>query len=158
MVPRARLAAPLSVSPPLRASRQLSQGESQVYARGWRLSCGKANLKRPLLLYSYSKRSRFPLVPPEGGMSRSDRGDTLKGWRAGLDINNAGASLYSRPPQRDPIFRDAKVLLFWCDQQQKEHWLDIPFCRHIGWVCTRTNRRSRSLFVPYIKRGMVLRV
>src|SRR5699024_5830271 len=24
------------------------------------------------------------------------------------------------PPQRDPIFRDAKVLLFWCDQQQKE--------------------------------------
>ena len=27
-----------------------------------------------------------------------------------------------RPPQRDPIFRDAKVLLFWCDQQQKEYW------------------------------------
>ena len=26
----------------------------------------------------------------------------------------------NQPPQRDPIFRDAKVLLFWCDQQQKE--------------------------------------
>ena len=37
----------------------------------------------------------------------------------GLDNNNAGAGL-RRPPQRDPIFRDAKVLLFWCDQQQKE--------------------------------------
>ena len=34
-------------------------------------------------------------------------------------INNAGPAF--RPtPQRDPIFRDAKVLLFWCDQQQKE--------------------------------------
>ena len=33
--------------------------------------------------------------------------------------NNAGPAF--RPtPQRDPIFRDAKVLLFWCDQQQKE--------------------------------------
>ena len=43
-------------------------------------------------------------------------------WPAGPEraTNNAGASLYSRPPQRDPIFRDAKVLLFWCDQQQKE--------------------------------------
>ena len=33
-----------------------------------------------------------------------------------------GGRLCSRPPQRDPIFRDAKVLLFWCDQQQKEYW------------------------------------
>src|SRR5699024_6423609 len=58
--------------------------------------------------------------------------------------NNAGPAF--RPaPQRDPIFRDAKVLLFWCDQQQKEHWLDIPFCCHIGWVFTRTGRRSQSL-------------
>ena len=33
--------------------------------------------------------------------------------------NNAGPAF--RPtPQRDSIFRDAKVLLFWCDQQQKE--------------------------------------
>ena len=47
-----------------------------------------------------------------------------------------------RPPQRDPIFRDAKVLLFWCDQQQKEYWLDTPFCCHIGWVFTRVCRRS----------------
>ena len=40
-----------------------------------------------------------------------------------------------RPPQRDPIFRDAKVLLFWCDQQQKESlFSSIPLCRHIGWV------------------------
>ena len=155
MVPRARLAAPLSVSPPLRASRQLSQGESQVYARGWRLSCGKANLKRPLLLYSYSKRSRFPLVPPEGGMSRSDRGDTLKGWRAGLDINNAGASLYSRPPQRDPIFRDAKVLLFWCDQQQKELLVRyFPFVvTGKGWC--QTGRRLLNPPASYIKYSMV---
>ena len=37
----------------------------------------------------------------------------------GLDNNNAGAGFH-QPPQRDPIFREAKVLLFWCDQQQKE--------------------------------------
>ena len=44
-----------------------------------------------------------------------------------------GGRPYGRPPQRDPIFRDAKVLLFWCDQQQKEYG-SIPLCRHIGWV------------------------
>ena len=44
-----------------------------------------------------------------------------------------GGRLCSRPPQRDPIFRDAKVLLFWCDQQQKEYWF-YSLCRHIGWV------------------------
>ena len=54
----------------------------------------------------------------------------------------------NQPPQRDPIFRDAKVLLFWCDQQQKEHWLDIPFCCHIGWVFTRAYNRSQLLISP----------
>ena len=34
MPSQSRFAAPLSVSPPLRASRQLSPRESQVYARG----------------------------------------------------------------------------------------------------------------------------
>ena len=44
-----------------------------------------------------------------GARSATERGAT----------NNAGPAF--RPtPQRDPIFRDAKVLLFWCDQQQKE--------------------------------------
>src|SRR5699024_4665272 len=51
-------------------------------------------------------------------------------------------------PQRDPIFRDAKVLLFWCDQQQKEHWLGIPFCCHIGRVCTRACKRSLIICRP----------
>ena len=163
-----------------------------MYARGWRLSGGKANLKRPLLLDAFSRRSRFQLIPPEGGMSRSDRGDTLKGWRAaqlrrclrqkqpkrsrgsGLSFARAqrrpkqkqGTATVppqgrrgqqqtmrrpvpkNQPPQRDPIFRDAKVLLFWCDQQQKEHWLDIPFCCHIGWVFTRACKRSLGICRP----------
>ena len=64
--------------------------------------------------------------------------------------NNAGAG-FRQPPQRDPIFRDAKVLLFWCDQQQKEHWLGIPFCRHMKRVeHYRTNKLSLNLPVPYI--------
>src|SRR5699024_3764895 len=54
----------------------------------------------------------------------------------------------NQPPQRDPIFRDAKVLLFWCDQQQKEHWLGIPFCCHIGRVCTRACKRSLIICRP----------
>ena len=58
------------------------------------------------------------LKPPRGGAPAGRRG-YIYGRRVGFDQNNAGASLYSRPPQRDPIFRDAKVLLFWCDQQQK---------------------------------------
>ena len=53
-----------------------------------------------------------------------------------------GPARESQPSQRDPIFRDAKVLLFWCDQQQKEYWLDIPLCRHIGWVIYPNLRRS----------------
>ena len=67
--------------------------------------------------------------------------------------NNAGAG-FRQPPQRDPIFRDAKVLLFWCDQQQKEYWLDTPFCRHIGWVYTRA-LSGLLLKVPYITPAMV---
>ena len=119
----------------------------------------------------FQQKEPFQLIPPEGGMSRSDRGDTLKGWRAaqlrrclrqkqpkrsrgsglpfaraqrrpkqkqgtatrGVRYKQCGGQPYSRPPQRDPIFRDAKVLLFWCDQQQKEYG-SIPLCRHIGWV------------------------
>ena len=73
--------------------------------------------------------------------------------RAGESTNNAGAG-FRQPPQRDPIFRDAKVLLFWCDQQQKEHWLDIPLCRHIGWVYTRA-LSGLLLKVPYITPAMV---
>ena len=30
--------------------------------------------------------------------------------------------------------RKSKVLLFWCDQQQKEYRLLIPFRCHIGWA------------------------
>ncbi|WP_204245671.1 hypothetical protein, partial [Faecalibacterium sp. An58] len=41
--------------------------------------------------------------------------------KAGGTQKQCGGRLCSRPPQRDPIFRDAKVLLFWCDQQQKEY-------------------------------------
>ena len=104
-------------------------------------------LKRPLLLYGFSRRSRFPFEAPSGGAPAGRRG-YIYGRRVGFDQNNAGASLYSRPPQRDPIFRDAKVLLFWCDQQQKEHWLDIPFCCHIGWVCTRACKWSLVICRP----------
>ena len=75
----------------------------------------------------------------------------------GVRYKQCGGQPYSRPPQRDPIFRDAKVLLFWCDQQQKEYWLDTPFCCHIGWVFTRARKRSHGSQAPYISRGMVPR-
>ena len=79
----------------------------------------KNDEKRLLLLYAHSRRGRFPFEAPSGGAPAGRRG-YIYGRRVGFDQNNAGASLYSQPPQRDPIFRDAKVLLFWCDQQQKE--------------------------------------
>ena len=73
----------------------------------------------------------------------------------GLDTNNAGASLYSRPPQRDPIFRDAKVLLFWCDQQQKE--LLVRYFPFVVTVKGMPNRQaSLGLTGSYIKYSMVL--
>ena len=67
--------------------------------------------------------------------------------------NNAGPAF--RPtPQRDPIFRDAKVLLFWCDQQQKEYWLDTPLCRHSKRVMP-TDRPSLEPIGSYIKYSLV---
>ena len=66
---------PHAGEPPLSgASRQLSRGESQVYARGWRLSGGKANLKRPLLLDAFSRRSRLPFGAPAGDAPAGRRG------------------------------------------------------------------------------------
>ena len=65
--------------------------------------------------------------------------------------NNAGAG-FRQPPQRDPIFRDAKVLLFWCDQQQKEYWLDTPLCRHSKRVVP-TDRPSLEPIGSYINPG-----
>ena len=68
--------------------------------------------------------------PPEaGGNSPAAAPPPRRGSKAKAHTNNAGAG-FRQPPQRDPIFRDAKVLLFWCDQQQKEYWLGIPLCRH----------------------------
>ena len=55
-----------------------------------------------------SQNETFRLLPPT---------------RAGEVARRAGVRRpvpKNQPPQRDPIFRDAKVLLFWCDQQQKE--------------------------------------
>ena len=83
--------------------------------------CGKANLKRLLLLYRHSKRSRFQLIPPEGGMSRSDRGDTLKGWRT--------AQLRRCLRQKQPKRSRGSGLLFASPQrraQQKQGTATMP--------------------------------
>ena len=66
-----------------------------------------------------------------------------------------GGQPYSRPPQRDPIFRDAKVLLFWCDQQQKELLIRyFPFVvTGKGWC--QTGRRLLNLPASYINPSMV---
>ena len=60
-----------------------------------------------------SQNETFRLLPP------TRAGEVAR--RAGEGSNKqCGGQPFGRPPQRDPIFRDAKVLLFWCDQQQKE--------------------------------------
>ena len=69
--------------------------------------------------------------------------------------NNAGAG-FRQPPQRDPIFRDAKFFCFGAINNRRNDWLGIPFCCHIGWVFTRVHRRSQGLQTPYIKHSMVL--
>ena len=64
------------------------------------------------------KGAVFGLKPPRG---RARRAQGVHLWAGGgFRYKQCGGQPYSRPPQRDPIFRDAKVLLFWCDQQQKE--------------------------------------
>ena len=59
-----------------------------------------------------SQNETFRLLPP------TRAGEVAR--RAGEGNKQCGGQPFSRHPQRDPIFRDAKVLLFWCDQQQKE--------------------------------------
>ena len=63
----------------------------------------------------------------------------------------------NQPPQRDPIFRDAKVLLFWCDQQQKELLVRHSFLlSHRTGVYPGLQTVSNHLQTPYIKYSMVL--
>ena len=57
---------------------------------------------------------------------------------------------YGRPPQRDPIFRDAKVLLFWCDQQQKEYWFYSSLPPHRMGVLPERAGGLWHLLAPYI--------
>ena len=59
--------APLSVSPPLRASRQLSRRESQVYARGQRKLCGKTKFFQLCLTTNFAKTDAGTLASPRGG-------------------------------------------------------------------------------------------
>ena len=67
-----------------------------------------------------------------------------------------GLAPKNQPPQRDPIFRDAKFFCFGAINNRRNDWLGIPFCCHIGWVFTRVHRRSQGLQTPYIKHSMVL--
>ena len=80
---------------------------------------GKANSKSgPSCCMVTVKGAVFGLKPPRG---RARRAQGVHLWAGGgFRYKQCGGQPYSRPPQRDPIFRDAKVLLFWCDQQQKE--------------------------------------
>src|SRR5699024_1011241 len=61
-----------------------------------------------------------------------------------------GGQPYSRPPQRDPIFRDAKFFCFGAINNRRNDWLGIPFCCHIGWVFTRACKRSLGICRPLI--------
>ena len=81
--------------------------------------CSKVNLKSDFSCCMFTvKEVAFRLKPPRG---RARRAQGVHLWAAGgIRPKQCGGQPYSRPPQRDPIFRDAKVLLFWCDQQQKE--------------------------------------
>ena len=64
----------------------------------------------------------------------------------------------SGQPRRGTLsFVTQKFFCFGAINNRRNDWLGIPFCCHIGWVFTRTGRRSQSLPVPYIRRGMVPR-
>ena len=80
------------------------------------------------------------MFPPEGGMSRSDRGDTLKGWRAGIDNNNAGASLTADPRRGTLSFVTQKFFCFGAINNRRV----VP-----DW------QASINLPVSYIKYSMV---
>ena len=81
-------------------------------------------------------------------------------WPAGPEratTNNAGASLYSRPPQRDPIFRDAKFFCFGAINNRRNYWLGISFLlSHRMGVYPNPQTVSSHLQAPYIKHSMVL--
>ena len=128
--PQALYLLPLLPSQALRASSPPGRAKCTPVDRG--KLCGKANKTAPFAVCTAEgavfmpSQSRFARQLPR---KRGSQNVTFRlglprvrgRWPAGPEraTNNAGPAF--RPtPQRDPIFRDAKVLLFWCDQQQKE--------------------------------------
>ena len=66
--------------------------------------------------------------------------------------------LANRPPQRDPIFRDAKFFCFGAINNRRNYWLGISFLlSHRMGVYPGLQTVSRHLQAPYISRGMVPR-
>ena len=52
----------------------------------------------------------------------------------------------SGQPRRGTLsFVTQKFFCFGAINNRRNDWLGIPFCCHIGWVFTRTGRRSQSL-------------
>ena len=57
--------------------------------------------------------------------------------------NNAGAG-FRQPPQRDPIFRDAKFFCFGAINNRRNNWCFTPFCRHMK----RVEHLNRQILTP----------
>ena len=69
----------------------------------------------------------MPYSLPEGEVARRAGGDTLKGWRAGLDNNNAGASLSADPRRGTLSFVTQKFFCFGAINNRRNDWLGYPF-------------------------------
>ena len=92
---------------------------------------------------------------PAAETAEAEQGTATVARRAGEGNNKQceGRFLRTSPRRGTLSFVTQKFFCFGAINNRRNDWLGIPFCCHIGWVCTRTNRRSQSLSAPYIISG-----
>ena len=88
--------------------------------------CSKVNLKSDFsCCMSTVKEVAFRLKPPRG---RARRAQGVHLWSGGgIRSKQCEGQPYSRPPQRDPIFRDAKFFCFGAINNRRNYWWGISF-------------------------------
>ena len=85
--------------------------------------CGKATLLQLCLTTYFANTNARALGSPCGG---AGTGCASALRLRGEQTNNAGAG-FRQPPQRDPIFRDAKFFCFGAINNRRNNWCFTPY-------------------------------
>ena len=98
-------------------TNHLPRRGSQVSARGYKVRfVVRGSSKKLRLTTNFWPKNELALASPCGGGGMSRKRHAGEGSK---NTKTMRGPAFRPAPARDPIFRDAMFLLFWCDQQQK---------------------------------------